>query len=222
MKCKIYEARPGQLRKYIEDTNTKYVAIGLLKGMFQVDRISRTVQWLDKERYIDQGSQYIYGIEVVKKKDDESDDELDDETDIPHKTIKQVKEEHKGFETLIDAIYRQIGGMNRLTCMMQNGDAGIGWAGFIYYSDTCKFARRWRVKIVKLLEEDCEMIGCKSIEEMVDGFNCFKNKGMDHDDRMELYRFLGGNIKRSDTVIPNLMAWYALEEVAKWFRPDDY
>jgi hypothetical protein len=54
---------------------------------------------------------------------------------------------------------------------------------------------------------------------MVSGFCIFRRNPMDNEDKKDLYRFLGGG-KCKETTIPNLMAWFAAEEVARMFEKD--
>lgn len=134
-----------------------------------------------------------------------------------NKTIKQVLAENSQYKTLINAVVRQLGGTESMSDIRNYGVQG-GFAGFTYYSDTVAFAHRYRSIIVRLLEDMADQIEENGdVVSMVSGFGVFRNNGMDADDKKDLYRFLGGG-KCKDTTIPNLMAWFAAEEVARMFE----
>lgn len=105
--------------------------------------------------------------------------------------------------------------LSTLSDIREHGVDG-GFNGFIYYTDTVKFAESNRNKIVKLLEEMAEQLG-QEVVEMVSGFGYFRSRGMDQDNKRDLYRFLSGT-ECEETTIPNLMAWFAAEEVARIFE----
>jgi len=69
-----------------------------------------------------------------------------------------------------------------------------------------------------MLENQAEEFG-EDVVSMVAGFGIFRQNKMDSEDKKDLYRFLGGG-KCKETTIPNLMAWYAAEEVARMFEAD--
>ena len=81
-----------------------------------------------------------------------------------------------------------------------------------------KFASRYRSLIVRLLEEQADNLG-EDVVSMVSNFGYFRQRHaqMDAEDKKDLYRFLGGG-KCKETTIPNLMAWFAAEEVAHMFE----
>lgn len=104
---------------------------------------------------------------------------------------------------------------------IRKGGIDGGFSGFIYYSDTVKFAHRNQKQIVALLEEEAAQLG-EEVVQMVSGFGVFrKGAGMDEEERRDLYRYLSGT-KCKENTIPNLMAWYAGEEVARMFENDEY
>jgi len=134
---------------------------------------------------------------------------------MSNKTKKEVLQENSNYKTLINGVLNQLGEMSYLEDIRNHGIDG-GFAGFTYYSDTVKFATRHRSSIVTLLEDQADQFG-EDVVKMVSGFGFFKNGGMDAEDKKDLYRFLGGG-KCKETTIPNLMAWYAAEEVARMFE----
>lgn len=131
------------------------------------------------------------------------------------KTLKQVKQENEAFSGLIQAVINGLGELSSVKDVNEHG-AVCGFGKFIYYTDTCAFARKHQRKIIQLLEIDAESFG-EEIAEMVSHFGTFRKSPMTNDDRRELYRFLSGS-KCKDTTIPNLMCWYAVETVCRWFE----
>jgi len=136
---------------------------------------------------------------------------------MSNKTIKQVKAENPQFAKLINAVIRQLGGVDYLEDIRNYGMSG-GFTGFIYYSETVKFAHANRHQIVELLEYSADQLG-EDIVNMVSNFGIFRKNPMDSEDKKDLYRFLSG-VKCKETTIPNIMAWFAAEEVARMF--DNY
>lgn len=130
------------------------------------------------------------------------------------KTTTQVINENPDKKTLINAVINRVG-KDYVEDINSYGMAG-GFAGFIYYTDTHRFAMRHRKAIIQWLEEDAEEIG-EDIPTMVSHFGFFKNGGMDKDDKRELYTYLGGG-KCEQSGITNLMAWYAAENVCRLFE----
>ena len=60
-----------------------------------------------------------------------------------NKTTKQVLAENPSYKTLINAVIRKLGGTYYLYDIRSHGISG-GFPGFTYYSDTVKFASRYR------------------------------------------------------------------------------
>lgn len=131
------------------------------------------------------------------------------------KSKAQVIRDNSSYKTLINAVVNSLGGTDYIMDVVNNG-ADAGYPGFIYYSDTHKFAMRYRKMIVRMLEETAEQLG-GDVVEMVAGFGVFRNAPMDNDDRKQLYKYLGGG-RNEQSTITNLMAWYALEEVCRMFE----
>lgn len=98
-------------------------------------------------------------------------------------------------------------------------DASGGVTGFIYYSDTHEFTMKNRKLIQAALQETADEIG-EEVVALVNSFGVFRdNKGMDNDERQQLYKFLGGG-KPEQGSVTNVLAWFALEETIN--RLDDY
>jgi len=126
---------------------------------------------------------------------------------------KQVLADNSQYKTLINAVINRIG-LDSVEDVVNHGISG-GYGGFIYYSDTHAFAMRYRKLIVKLLEETADQLG-EDVVTMVSHFGVFRNSPMDADDKKQLYRYLGGG-KCEQSTITNVMAWFAAEEVCRWF-----
>lgn len=110
---------------------------------------------------------------------------------------------------LIRAVVRQFGGIDAFNDQFQDvSNHGIsgGFSGFIYYSDTVKFAKKHKKLIMALAKDQAYEFGMNTIE-MLKGFNCFE--GVD----VESY-FIYGD-KSDETTILNGLAWYAGEEVCR-------
>lgn len=131
------------------------------------------------------------------------------------KSKAQVLRERPDYKTLINGVINSLGGTDYVMDVVNHG-ADAGFPGFTYYSDTHKFAMRYRKLITKMLQEQADDFG-QEVVEMVSGFGVFRNSPMDKDDRMDLYKYIGGG-KCEQSTITNLMAWYALEEVCRMFE----
>lgn len=131
------------------------------------------------------------------------------------KSVAAVKREYKEYSRLVSAVVNNVG-KDSISDINNHGIDG-GFYGFIYYSDTHKFAMRYRKLIVQLLEEEAEQLGEGDVVSMVAGFGVFRHSKMDSDDRKELYKYLGG-ARCEQSNITNLMAWFAAESVCRWFE----
>ena len=92
--------------------------------------------------------------------------------------------------------------MTTLEDVLTNG-ASVGWPGFTYYVDTVEFYRKYEEEIWDLLDEQYDTSGLYgNIIEFIGSFNGAKDVG---------------NL----TQFKNLLAWYALEEVARYKIEDE-
>jgi hypothetical protein len=135
------------------------------------------------------------------------------------KTKKEVLKDYSDYKILINAVISRIG-MDSIEDINNHGING-GYSGFIYYSETHAFAMRYRKYIIQLLEEQAEDLE-EDVVEMVSHFGTFynyrdKKSTMDKEDKRDLYRYLGGG-RCEQSTITNLMAWFAAEEVCRWFE----
>lgn len=128
-------------------------------------------------------------------------------------SIKQVISEHEDYKTLINAVINRVG-LESVEDINSHGISG-GYGGFIYYSDTHSFAMRYRKMIVRLLEETADQLS-QDVVSMVSNFGVFHHSPMDAEDKKDLYKYLGGGRPDQGT-ITNVIAWFAAEEVCRWF-----
>ena len=113
-------------------------------------------------------------------------------------------------ESLVRAVVRQMGGWESFKQSAPNitrhGISG-GYHGFIYYSDTIPFAKRNRKAILEMATEQARQFG-EGLVEMIKGFRC-----LDGATETEIVEGLAGNTDQ--TQVPNALAWYAGEVVAR-------
>ena len=113
-------------------------------------------------------------------------------------------------ESLVRSVVRQMGGWESFKesapDITRHGISG-GFNGFIYYSDTIAFAKRNRKAILEMATEQAEQFG-QGLVEMIKGFRC-----MNGATEAEIVEGLAGNTDRNQ--VPNGLAWYAGEEVAR-------
>jgi len=100
---------------------------------------------------------------------------------------------------------------------IRNHGADGGFSGFIYHSETCKFARDNMAEIYRHAKDQAAEFGTDPLE-MIAGFNCLRGEypafeiaSVIHDDIDDATRNDG-----ADTAILNALAWYALEEAAQY------
>ena len=134
------------------------------------------------------------------------------------KTKSQVLKEFSEYKVLINAVISRIG-MESVQDVLNHGING-GFSGFIYYSDTHKFAMTYRKKIFELLEEEAKQLGMEVIE-LVAGFGVFRGSPMDAEDQKEVHEYINGGTPESGT-ITNVMAWFCAEEVCRFFDDTEY
>lgn len=138
-------------------------------------------------------------------------------------TKSEVIKQNPKYKTLINAVYNALGSdkeevENELHNIINHGmEGGVG--GFIYYSDTHKFAMKHRKQINELLEETADSMG-EEISEMVSNFGVFRRDRMGWEDKKDLYSYLGGGKPKAGK-ITNILCWFAVEEVARWFESWD-
>ena len=121
--------------------------------------------------------------------------------------------------TLIRAVVKNMNGWDSFKESAQDvvdHGAVCGFGNFIYYTDTVCFTAKNRKAIAELAAQQAADFGDSSEIEMILGFNVIKK---DNDDltSSDIARALYGRLADEDkkTTIYNVLAWYALEEVAQ-------
>ena len=115
-------------------------------------------------------------------------------------------------ESLVRAVVKQMGGWESFEesarDICHHGIDG-GFHGFIYYRETEPFAKRNRKAILEMASEQAKQFG-SGLVEMIMGFGCFKHS---KPTESEIVEALAG--RGTETQVPNALAWYAGEEVAR-------
>ena len=139
-------------------------------------------------------------------------------------TVTECCKQNPAHAKLIRATVKQLGGMDNDTQQMMSDILahGIdgGFHGFIWYSDTCKFAVKYQKEINALLLEQYQYIEYHSPFEMVSNFGALRNRS-DAEDLKDVNLFLAGHAGRcTGHIVTNVLAWYAAEEVCRMFLPE--
>jgi len=119
--------------------------------------------------------------------------------------------------SLVRAVVRQLGGWDSFKESARDiANHGIngGFHGFIYYTDTVKFAKAHKAAILDYAREIASETGHQGAYSLIAGFNCFKGQGLTADDVADAV-----NNPRHDehTNVMNALAWFAGEEVCGAF-----
>ena len=126
-------------------------------------------------------------------------------------TQAKFKEQSNIDSKLIDAVIKQIGGWTSFkekASDITNSGASGGIRGFIYYSETIKFAENNRSFIKALLQTQVDECG-DTFGNMLGNFNCLKIS------ESEAYEAFYDKEDDNYISVYNAMAWFALEEVAR-------
>ena len=114
---------------------------------------------------------------------------------------------------LVRAVVKQSGGWKNFQEMARDvaeHGADLGFSGWIYYRETMNFFRKNRKTILGYAEEMAQDLG-ESLLSMIQGFRIFRDAPIDTQDLAKaLYTGKGPEVAR----VYNVMAWFALEEVA--------
>ena len=128
--------------------------------------------------------------------------------------LKSFIEKSNLPEDLVRQVVRQIGGWDSFKEQARDVSmygAAAGFAGFLYYTDTCRFYAVNRDAILEAVRDMCDGLGEEPIQ-FVRSFNCLKGAT-----ESEVGLTLYGSKKQHDTQVANALAWFALEEVARSF-----
>jgi hypothetical protein len=131
-------------------------------------------------------------------------------------TMKKFIQNSNIPEKLVRGVITQMGGWQSFKeCAPDIANHGIdgGFHGFIYYSDTQLFARKFRKEIADLAKSQADDFGTGIIE-MIQGFGCFKNSKPTEEEIAKCL-WVGVPTEEDDAGIYNALAWYAGEEVAR-------
>ena len=126
-------------------------------------------------------------------------------------------------QRLIDSVIAQLdlddGELESTMSDIRNHGADGGFSGFIYYNETCNFARENMAEIYRHAKNQAAEFGIDPLE-MIAGFNCLRGEfpafeiaSVIHDDIDDATRNDG-----ADTAILNVLSWYALEEAAQYWE----
>ena len=119
--------------------------------------------------------------------------------------------------TLIRAVVKSMDGWDYFKQSAQDvvdHGASCGFGNFIYYTDTIAFTAKNRKAIAELAAQQAADFGESSEIEMILGFKCLQHDDLTSSDiARALYGRLTDDGKK--TTIYNVLAWYALEEVAR-------
>lgn len=127
-------------------------------------------------------------------------------------TLKQFAQRSHLPAKLVRAVIRQVGGFDsfkELADDVTNYGANGGFSGFVYYTDTVAFTTKNKAEILESLKTLAADMG-ETFSACLCGFGAFKGK-TESDVLDGLYNH------RSDMrqTVYNVLAWYALEEVAR-------
>ena len=131
------------------------------------------------------------------------------------KKLSEVLKEHNDSKQMINAIIHYLGGTESIEDIINNG-ADSGFSGFIYTKDCVKFWKKYKKDILKLLESVSDNLGQSAVTTIKD-FEYIKNSNYTEN---EIAKALYGKYNQEYDYIYNTMAWFALEEVARWFEDE--
>ena len=129
------------------------------------------------------------------------------------KTIKSFVEMSHINENLIRGVIKQVGSWSYFKELAQdvsNAGANAGFSGFIYYTDTVKFAENNRRAIIEECKRLAADIGCEGAYSMIAGFNCLDGYTADM-----VIEAINDTDDDNHTEVMNALAWFALEEVSR-------
>ncbi len=129
-------------------------------------------------------------------------------------TIKKLIDSSNIPASLIRAVVKQSGGWESFQESapdVANHGASGGFHGWIYYTETLAFTRRTKKAILAYAEEQAKEFG-QGMLEMICGFGVFRRDPITVGEVAQaIYQGKGD----AATQVLNVLAWYALEEVAR-------
>jgi hypothetical protein len=137
------------------------------------------------------------------------------------KTLNQILKSGYLPSTLVRAVVRRVG-IETLEDISEHG-ADAGWPGFSYHSETARFFKTHKKDILSLVDQMADDFGMNKLE-FVAGFVCLSRLIESPKDKAEMLdeigRCLYGTPDHEDVLVPNALAWFALETVARAFCDD--
>lgn len=128
------------------------------------------------------------------------------------KTLKSFVEKSHIEEKLVRAVVRQMGGWENFTNSapdITNHGIDCGFGGFIYYSETVKFAKQNLSEIMELAKNMADDMG-ENKYKTIEGFNCLKDC-----ENLDAGEAIYNNKSEDHDTVLNALAWFAGEEVAR-------
>lgn len=129
------------------------------------------------------------------------------------KTIKQFAEKSHVDASLIRAVVRQIGGWEEFKDhaedVCDHGASG-GFSGFTYYSDTVAFTKRNKAAILDFCKQYADDFDNSGVIDLIASF-----RGMKGETQEDIADGLYNPRSDNRTTVYNILAWFALEEVAR-------
>ena len=128
-------------------------------------------------------------------------------------------------DTLKKAVIEQLGGdqesIDYAKDTIENCGASGGVGGFIYYSETTKFARDNMQNIYAAIKDMAEELG-ECPFQMVANFNCLQDNCLSHEVADVIHNKVDDATRNDgvETQILNALSWFALEETINQMESD--
>ena len=130
--------------------------------------------------------------------------------------ISAFKNESHLDNSIIDAVIEQMGGKDSFkesAADITNHGIDGGFCGFIYHTDTVKFALANKTAIMHLLEDTANEVGFTGAMELIASFGCLNGDYSQTEIAEAIY-----NDSDDSTQVLNALAWFAGEEVARSYE----
>lgn len=132
------------------------------------------------------------------------------------------KSDYNQNPSLTDAVIAQLNNETGVVAqnMMDIVAYGIngGFGGFIYYTDTIAFAKANRNDIKAVAKELADNLGADGAMSVFAQLKCCKDNDLTIDAVSELFYNPDDDQLEAHTSFWNCLAWYAGEEVSRWFN----
>lgn len=135
------------------------------------------------------------------------------------KTIEEVKKENPDYAILIDGVMEQLGicdpmseeDVSDIQDINQNGISG--YAGFIYHSDTCKFAKKYHKEIIGMAIEQAYQYN-ETLIEFINSFYELDNTGKE----IAMCQYIANGESENDNIPDCLAKFFAGEGICRLFE----